>query len=56
MELTQQAAVYSAEKNKLMFSGVGSEFMDIREKVEAGECLGVENIFLAEGQKITSEL
>ncbi len=38
----------AAAGNKLMFSGVGSEFMEILEKAEAVERLGSENIFTAE--------
>ena len=43
-----------AAGNKLMFSGVGSEFMEVLEKAKAVERLGAENIFPAETEIFAS--
>ncbi|MCB0166278.1 MAG: SulP family inorganic anion transporter [Anaerolineae bacterium] len=44
----------TAAGNKLMFSGVEDEFIEILKKAEAVERLGIENIFLAEAQLFAS--
>lgn len=43
-----------AAGNQLMLSGVGSDFMEILEKAEAVERLGMENIFPSEAQHFAS--